>query len=230
MNHKKTTAIVLKRVDYGEADRIITVLTPDAGKLSLMAKGARRVKSKLAGGIELLSTSEINFVTGRGSLSTLVSSRLIRHYSLIVKNIDRTMLAYELIKLLDKVTEDQPEPAYYELLEQTFFVLDDQNVSVDFIRVWFSAQLLRLAGHTPNLQSDTTGVKLSAAKRYEFDYDSTAFTPRDDVAFGANEIKYLRLLFSANRASVVATVQGGDQLASCCAPLVQTLRQLHLHT
>ena len=77
MNHKKTIAIVLKRIDYGEADRIVTVLTPDAGKLSLMAKGARRVKSKLAGGIELLSTSEINYIAGKGSLDTLVSSRLI---------------------------------------------------------------------------------------------------------------------------------------------------------
>ena len=230
MNHKKTIAIVLKRIDYGEADRIVTVLTPDAGKLSLMAKGARRVKSKLAGGIELLSTSEINYIAGKGSLDTLVSSRLIRHYGLIVQNIDRTMLAYELIKLLDKVTEDQPETAYYELLEQTFFVLDDQTVSVDFIRVWFSAQLLRLAGHTPNLLTDTTGVKLSAAKRYEFDYDATALNLRDGGTFGVNEIKYLRLLFSANRANTLVSVQGGDQLAPRCAPLVQTLRQLHLHT
>ncbi len=229
MNHKKTTAIVLKRIDYGEADRIVTVLTPDAGKLSLMAKGARRVKSKLAGGIELLSTSEINYIAGKGSLDTLVSSRLIRHYGLIVQNIDRTMLAYELIKLLDKVTEDQPETAYYELLEQTFFVLDDQNVSVDFIRVWFSAQLLRLAGHTPNLQTETTGAKLSAEKRYEFDYDATAFLTRDDGMFGVNEIKFLRLLYGANEALIISKVAECDRLTQTVMPLVQTTRQLHLH-
>ena len=230
MNQRRTTAIVLTRVDYGEADRIVTVLTPEAGKLVLMAKGVRKVKSKLAGGIELFSASEITYIPGRGSISTMVSSRLMRHYGRIVQDIDRTMLGYELIKLLHKVTEDEPERGYYELLEQAFFVLDDKNVSVEFIRVWFSAQLLRLAGHTPNLQTDTIGAKLSAAKHYEFDYDSTAFTPRDDAAFGANEIKFMRLLFSASRASVVAAVQGGDQLALQCAPLVQTLRQLHLHT
>lgn len=229
MNHKKTIAIVLKRIDYGEADRIVTVLTPDAGKLSLMAKGVRRVKSKLAGGIELLSTSEINYIAGKGSLDTLVSSRLIRHYGLIVQNIDRTMLAYELIKLLDKVTEDQPETAYYELLEQTFFVLDDQNVSVDFIRVWFSAQLLRLAGHTPNLQTETTGAKLSAEKRYEFDYDATAFLTRDDGMFGVNEIKFLRLLYGANEALIISKVAECDRLTQTVMPLVQTTRQLHLH-
>ena len=118
MNQQRTTAIVLTRVDYGEADRIVTVLTPDAGKLSLIAKGVRRVKSKLAGGIELFSTSEITYIPGRGSVSTLVSSRLVRHYGRIVQDIDRTMLGYELMKLLHKVTEDEPERDYYELLEQ----------------------------------------------------------------------------------------------------------------
>ena len=228
MNQQRTTAIVLTRVDYGEADRIVTVLTPDVGKLSLIAKGVRRVKSKLAGGIELFSTSEITYIPGRGSVSTLVSSRLVRHYGRIVQDIDRTMLGYELMKLLHKVTEDEPERDYYELLEQTFFVLDDQNVSVDFIRAWFSAQLLRLAGHTPNLQTDTTGTKLDAAKRYEFDYDATAFTARDDGVFGATEIKYLRLLFSTNQVGAIAHVQGSDRLALFCVPVIQTLRQLHL--
>jgi DNA repair protein RecO (recombination protein O) len=49
MNQQRTTAIVLTRVDYGEADRIVTVLTPDAGKLSLIAKGCAKGK-KQAGG------------------------------------------------------------------------------------------------------------------------------------------------------------------------------------
>jgi recombinational DNA repair protein (RecF pathway) len=57
---------------------------PDSGKLSLMAKGVRKVKSKLAGGIELFSTSEITYIPGRGSVGTLVSSRLMRHYGGIV--------------------------------------------------------------------------------------------------------------------------------------------------
>lgn len=229
MNQRRTTAIVLTRVDYGEADRILTVLTPDVGKLSLMAKGVRKVKSKLAGGIELFSTSEISYIPGRGSVSTLVSSRLIRHYGGIVQDIDRTMLGYELIKLLHKVTEDEPEAEYYKLLEQTFSVLDGQTVSVDFTRVWFSAQLLSLAGHTPNLQTDVAGVKLSAEKKYRFDYDTTAFSDHSSGEFGANEIKFLRLLFSQNQPDVIAKVSDATKLANVSAPLVQMLRQLHLH-
>ena len=109
-NQRRTQCIVLLRVDYGEADRIVTVLTPDVGKLTLMAKGVRKVKSKLAGGIELFSTSEITYLPGRGSIATLVSTRLDTHYGTIVSDINRTMLGYELIKLLDKTTEMSQKP------------------------------------------------------------------------------------------------------------------------
>ena len=150
MNQLNTTAIVLSRTEYGEADRILTLLTPDHGKLRLMAKGVRRVKSKLAGGIELFSVSNITFAKGRGDIGTLVSARLLQHYGNIVANLERTMLGYELIKQLNKITEDDTEPAYFEVLHQAFAALDDATVPVGLIRMWFSMQLLRLNGHEPN--------------------------------------------------------------------------------
>ena len=48
--HKHTVAIILKRINYGEADEYVNFVTPDYGKLRLMAKGVRKSKSKLAGG------------------------------------------------------------------------------------------------------------------------------------------------------------------------------------
>ncbi len=228
MKQLRTTVIVLRRVEYGEADRILTVITPDAGKLSLMARGVRKVKSKLAGGIELFSTSEITYIPGRGTIDTLVSSRLIRHYGDITKDINRTMLGYELIKLLDKVTEDEPEMEYYTLLEGAFEALNDSTILIDLVRLWFSAQLLRQAGYTPNLQTTLDGTKLEATTRYEFDYDATAFRPHEDGTFGVNEIKFLRLLFSGNAPTVLAKVADAAQLTKLAAPLTQTLRQYHL--
>lgn len=228
MRQLRTTAIILRRIDYGEADRILTVITPDAGKLSLIARGVRRIKSKLAGGIELFSTSEITYIPGRGSVSTLVSSRLQRHYGDITKNIERTMLGYELIKLLDKVTEDEPEREYYDLLESSFDALEDSAISTDLIRVWFSSQILRQAGYTPNLQTTANGEKLTPDARYEFDYEATAFYRNDEGAFGANEIKFLRLLFSGNTPQVLAKVADVQQLVQMAIPLTQTLRQYNL--
>ena len=142
-----TTGIVLARTNYGEADRILTLITPEYGKLSLMAKGVRRIKSKLAGGIELFSVSDITFIRGRSDLGTLISARLIKHYRTIVKDIGRTMLGYDLIKLLNKATEDEPESEYFTLLEQAFEALDDPTIDQNLIRLWFTMQLLRLGGY-----------------------------------------------------------------------------------
>lgn len=223
-----TKGIILSRIDYGEADRIITLLTPDYGKLSLMAKGVRRIKSKLAGGIELFSVSNITFIQGRGGVGTLISTRLIRHYRHIIEKIERVQLGYELINMLNKATEDEPEADYFELLESAFDALDDANISEQLIRVWFSAQLLRFGGHTPNLRTDTSGAKLDIASRYEFGFDNMAFVLRPDGHFAADHVKFMRLIFSNNQPKVLSLIQSVDVLVMDCAPLVQTMLRTYI--
>jgi DNA repair protein RecO len=223
-----TSGIVLARTDYGEADRIITLLTPNVGKLRLMAKGVRRVKSKLAGGIELFSVTNITYARGRGDIGTLVSARLVSHYGHIVKDIDRTMLGYELIKQLNKATEDELESDYFYVLEQAFVALDDPAVTVELIQLWFSAQLLRLSGHTPNLQTEPDGTKLAVERTYEFSFDDSAFFARPEAPYGSDAIKLMRLVFHGSTPAVLAKVRGSDALARACLPLVTTLRQQHV--
>ncbi len=229
MNQLVTTSIILGRTDYGEADRILTLLTPEYGKLSLLAKGVRRVKSKLAGGIELFSVSEITFIKGRGEVGTLVSTRLVKYYSHIAGELDRTMLGYELIKRLNKVTEDEPEPEYFDLLRDTFEALDDTSIPLDLVRFWFGSQLLRQAGHTPNLHTDEAGEKLDAARQYEFGFEHVSFVHSPEHGhFGADHIKFLRLAFAGNSPHTLAHVQGSAGLASAVAPLVGTMLTTYL--
>lgn len=230
MKQLVTPAIILTRTDYGEADRILTLLTPEYGKLHLLAKGVRRVKSKLAGGIELFSVSTITFMHGRssGGLGTLISTRLNKYYSSIVQDLDRTMLGYELIKQLNKITEDQAEADYFELLQQTFEVLDDDAVQLPLLRFWFQAQLLRLGGHTPNLHTDTAGTKLRPDQAYDFSFDAMCFTPQQSGRFSAAHIKFLRLTFAGHSAKVLAQVQGSDALVYVLAPQVTAMAQMHM--
>ena len=191
MKQLVTPAIILQRTDYGEADRILTLLTPEYGKVRLLARGVRRVKSKLAGGIELFSVSTITFAKGRGELGTLVSTRLVKHYDTIVQNLDRTMAGYDLIKKIHRTTEDEPEAHYFELLQQAFEALDDAEVPLPLIRFWFDAQLLRVNGHTPNLQSDEQGRKLVADQLYDFDFDRMTFVTNPlNGRFTPNHIKF----------------------------------------
>lgn len=223
MNQLTTTAIILNRTDYGEADRILTLLTPDYGKLTLLAKGVRRVKSKLAGGIELFSVSEITFIKGRGEVGILVSTRLAKYYKHIVGDLDRTMLGYEIIKKLHKATEDEPEEGYFDLLRQAFEALDDTGVDPRLVQLWFLMQLLRLGGYTPNLETDTEGKKLSADTTYTFSFDSSAFASHPDGVFAANHIKFLRLGFDGHSAMALAHVQGIGRLVEDVQGVVTTM-------
>lgn len=227
MNQLLTTAIILKRTDYGEADRIITVLTPDHGKLRLMAKGVRRVKSKLAGGIELFSVSHVTYIAGRGEVGTLVSTRLQKHYGNIVKDIERVQLGYELIKQLDKVTEDEAEAEYFDLLQQGFEALDSAQIPLQLIRLWFTAHLIRLSGHEPNLQTDTADNLLEATQKYNFDIEAMTFTLHSSGRYGSGDIKLLRLLFGDSQPSAIAKIQGVDEITARLAPLVTGMLQQH---
>ena len=204
---------MLARTDYAEADRILTFLTPDNGKVKAIAKGVRKQKSKLAGGIELFSISELSLIVGKSEINTLISTRLIKYYSQIVKNLDRTNLAYELIKITNKATEDNPEPAYFNLLNDSFKALDDHSISYQLIQVWFYAQLLKLAGHSPNLKTEKSGEKLQSGQKYNFDYETMCFQPAPKGQFGSSQIKFLRLLFSSNPIKTLQKIQNSVSLA-----------------
>ena len=228
MKQLQTLGIVLSRTDYGEADRIVNILTPEQGKIAVMARGVRRPKSKLAGGIELFSVSDITYIRGKGEIGTLISVRLKRHFGKIIHNIERVQLGYEIIKALNRATEDQPESEYFDILEQAFASLDDPTINKDLIQIWFSAQLIRQAGHAPNLTTTSKGDKLEAGQNYIFDYDEVSFAPKDEGAYSTDDIKFLRLLFSGNQPLVLSKVSGYESLTAKCGSLVQTMFQTYI--
>ena len=228
MNQVVTPAIILSRTDYGEADRILTMLTPEHGKLRLLAKGVRRVKSKLAGGIELFSVSTITYIQGRSELGTLVSTRLNKHYGHIVEDIDRTMLGYELIKQLNRITEDQAESSYFTLLEKIFESLDDFTVTLSLVNLWFQMQLLQFGGHAPNLETDTDNMRLSVDARYSFTFDDMCFYQASEGQFVAKHIKFLRLGFAGTSPRALQQVQGAGELVAELTPLVGTMLRTYL--
>lgn len=224
MNQVVTEGIVLSRTNFGEADRIITMLTPDQGKVRLMAKGVRKIKSKLAGGIELFSVSQISFIPGRGDIHTLISTRLQKNFGTIVQDITRTMLGYELLKRINRATEDATEPQYFTLLQTTLQALDE-GVAEAPLELWFDAQLLKLAGYQPNLKTDTAGKRLDADKLYTFDFDNMAFTAAEQGMLTPDHIKLLRLAFGLEDPAPLGQITDAHTVIGPCAQLVSTMRQ-----
>ena len=211
----RTKAIVLRRTNYGEADRILQLLTPNEGKLSVMARGVRREKSKLAGGIELFARCDVTVATGRGELGILTGARLEIFYSHIMSDYDRLQFGYDAIKQLSKAADNMDEPAFFDLLDQCFASLNDMNVPLEITKAWFWLQLAILLGVGLNLSTDAEGMKLVEDATYNFSEHDHAFVFHEGGNFTSDHIKVLRVL-SAQSPKVAAHVKGVGELISDC--------------
>jgi DNA repair protein RecO (recombination protein O) len=206
MNQIVTTGIVLRRINYGEADRIITYITPDIGKISLIAKGTRKPKSKLAGSIELFGESQLTFIVGKGDLGSLISARLIQNYGNIVKDLSRTNIAYQMIQLINKHLEFASGGEFYDLVRESYISLNDLNIDLRITKVWFGLNFLVIMGHQPQLLVKTVVEDIMS---YSFDLNAMEFTEDDNGEYTRNDIKFLRLA-SLQKPIFLSKVQSGE--------------------
>jgi len=219
MTLMRTKAIVLRRTNYGEADRILQLITADFGKVSALARGVRREKSRLAGGVELFARSDVTMTTGKGDLAILTSARLEKFYGSILSDYDRLQFGYEAIKQISKATDQLDEPAFFHLLDQAFAELDGA-VDLRVIKAWFWLQLAILLGVGINLSVDDKGKKLELEQTYSFDQTTEAFALQANGRFTSDHIKLLRIL-SAQPPQTAAQVQGIDELIDDCLWLAE---------
>lgn len=118
----KTEGIVLKRRDFGEADRILVVFTLARGKISVVAKGVRRITSRRAPNVELLNRVSMFLYPGK-QLFTLTEATAIDTYQRLKEDLTLSTYAYHILELVDKLTvEDQENRILYgfttEVLER----------------------------------------------------------------------------------------------------------------
>ncbi len=217
-----TTAIILRRVDYGEADRVITFLTPDQGKIAVIARGVRREKSKLAGGIELFSEANVVIVEGRGDLGILASARLIEFYRHIITDYERITSAYQAIKFVGDLTEDGAGSEFYELLNTALKTLNNLEIPVVLGEAWYKLNILKLMGLEPDLTLDSKGDKLSAQSSYRYDLREGSLTKDTKSNLSANHIKTWRLLLT-QQPEVIARVVGVTEAVEETAELIDKM-------
>ncbi len=222
-------AIVLRRVDYGEADRIVSLLSRSRGKITLFARAVRKPKSKLAGGIELFALNEVTFIPGRGDMMTLVSAQVVQHFGSIVRDYDRTMLAYRLLKAVDVLTEDTADESYFTFLLNGLAALDDEQLADDKLMLWLAVRLLALHGSMPNVLRDTHGAELDPGDTYQFSFDDMGFYVDDSGVFQADTIKLLRLCASAESVATIKRVQADESVVSGARELAQRIAAEVLH-
>jgi DNA repair protein RecO len=206
MKSVRTRAVVLRRTNYGEADRILQVLTP-LGKRSVMAKGVRREKSRLAGGIELFAICDIVITEGKGDLGILTSARLIQFYRHIMEDYDTMQFAYEVIKQVTRASEMVDEPEWYDVLAEVLMALDNLIISRQLIQTWFYLRYSALLGAELSLVNDMNGKKLQPDLRYSYDVSEKGLRENTQGDITADHIKYMRLV-NAKSLTVLAQIGG----------------------
>src|SRR5437016_3171559 len=145
-------AIVLHRLDYGEADRIVTLLTREHGKLAAIAKGARRGKSKVAGSLDLFARSNMMLAKGR-NLDVVAQVERRGDARHISGDLRRTAYACLVAEVVDKVMEDRhPVDEIFELVVLTLQRLNDVKRVPRADAAWFVMRMLDVLGYAPQLQ------------------------------------------------------------------------------
>jgi hypothetical protein len=119
-----TEGIIIKRKNFDEADRILTVITPYKGKLSVIAKGVRRMTSRRGGNVELLNKVRLHIFQGKG-LSILQEAESIETFQHIKSELTLSAYGSHIIELIDRlVPEEQINPGVYKLVVTVLTLLD----------------------------------------------------------------------------------------------------------
>jgi len=214
-----TRAIVLRRTNYGEADRILQLITPE-GRRSVMARGVRREKSKLAGGIELFAVSDVVIGQGKGDLGILTSARLVQFYGRIMQDYDRMQFAYVVIKEVARASEMVDEPEWYDMLSEILMALDSPTIPFLLTQTWFYVHHAALLGHDLNLSHDIDSNKLVADGRYRYDIGEQGLRQLENGEITAEHIKLLRLV-ATKSLRVLAQVGGTQDVLKDCLQLAR---------
>lgn len=214
MRTVRTQAIVLRRTNYGEADRILQLLTPE-GRRGVMARGVRKEKSRLAGGIELFALSDVVIGEGRGDLGILTSARLVTFYRHILEDYDRMQFGYEVVKQVSRASELVDEPEWFDVLLEVLAALDSRTLSRQLIETWFYLRHAALLGAELSLSNDIAGQLLDPTQQYTYDIADKGLRRANGGEITADHIKLLRLI-NAKSLKVLAQIGGIDEILPDC--------------
>lgn len=146
----KSEAVVIKRSDLGEADKILTIFTPHFGKLRVVAKGVRKITSRLAGHVELFTRNQMLLAKAR-NLDIVTQSETVDAYRPLHDDLSRIAHASYAAELLDALTPDALENyQVYKLMAETLSLLSE-DADEDRVLRWFELQLLGYMGYAPEL-------------------------------------------------------------------------------
>jgi DNA repair protein RecO (recombination protein O) len=156
MGYVKTKGIVIREVNTGEADKIVTIFSNSHGKISGYAKGARRSKSKFVAGVQFLTYSDFVLYKGK-DLYSIFSSDVIETFYEIRNDIKKLTYVAHMVEILnDVVQEEQPSTKVLKLFLNTLHMLDKTDKSPELLTRIFELRVLSILGYAPSVKCCTS--------------------------------------------------------------------------
>ena len=154
MSSEKSTAIVIRTVEFSETSLVVTLFTREFGKIGALAKGARRLKGPFESALDLLALCRIVFLhKSSDSLDLLTEAKLLRRFRPAGRELAGLYAGYYVAELLDGLTdEDDPHPELFDLADQTLAALAAGEPVAKWV-ARFELIALRLLGHAPALDN-----------------------------------------------------------------------------
>ncbi|MCE9544323.1 MAG: DNA repair protein RecO [Planctomycetia bacterium] len=155
MSAEKATALVLRAVEFSETSYVLTLWTREFGRISALAKGARRPKAPFDSALDLLTVCRILFLRKTsGGLDLLTEARLERRFRPPHGDLARLYAGYYVAELLLSLTDEyDPHPELFDLADATLVELAQVRLPVAAIVLRFEWMALRLLGHLPLLSA-----------------------------------------------------------------------------
>ncbi|HEV8673293.1 MAG TPA: DNA repair protein RecO [Methylomirabilota bacterium] len=167
----RTQGIVLRARDLGERDRLVTLFTRDLGKLTAVARGARGIRSRFGGGLELFTCGDAVGFEREGRELLRLDHFDIRHsFSRLREDLERLGQGARMVEALARLTaERDPHPACFALLLRALRALETGSPAR--VQLAFTLRLLDLTGHRPRLDRCVGCGRLVGTTAVAFDPD-----------------------------------------------------------
>lgn len=192
-------AIVLRRRDFGEADRIVTVLSAERGKVRLVAKGSRRTNSRLAGHLEPFCAVRLLVARTRG-IDIISQAETLETFAHLRQHESAIAIAGYLAELVDALMpEDERQEAVYDLLFSSYRLIDEGH-DARLVSHIAELGLLRILGYRPELERCIVCTRPITPETNGFSVEGGVLCPdclrvRPDARpIAINALKVLRLI------------------------------------
>lgn len=157
---EKAQGFVIRALDYQESGRIVVLLSSRLGKISLLAKGARRPESRFGAALDLLNLIEVVFYQGKG-LKLLREATIIEHYSHLKRDYERLEAALKAARMLGRLLrQGQGEGRIFglfkELLQELNKEIKRDKIELKLLQLGFKLKLIDLLGFGPELERCTS--------------------------------------------------------------------------